>query len=247
MRAWVTERALGERGGRGAPLAEAAELAMRLVDLLAEVHAQDIVLPDMTPNHIMITPDRRPRLIDFEHAAARTATRASRVFTQGYAGPHQMTAHQSGVVPGQSSDLFSLGATLLWLASGGHPALLPDKHAERSYHQRLAELVNRIGAHMPAVRRLAPLILGLTKDDPAQRWSLSDARTFLGTVDDSENLPDDGPVPAADAGIDRLISDGLSHVTATMTPQAHRLWRARTAASTPGPFSPPPRARPGPP
>jgi len=186
----------------------------------------------MTPNNIMITADRRLRLIDFEHAAARTATRASRVFTQGYAGPEQVTAHQSGVVPSQSSDLFSLGATLFWLASGVHPALLPDKPAERSYHQRLAELVNRIGASMPTVRRLAPLILGLTKDEPAQRWSLSDARTFLGTVDDNENFPDDEPVPAADVDIDWLISDGLSHVIATRMPEAHRLWRAAYPAST---------------
>lgn len=91
---------------------------------------------------------------------------------------------------------------------------------------------------MPAVRRLAPLILGLTRDDPAQRWSLSDARTFLGSAGENESLPVaglvDGPVakPAADANIDRLIGDGLSHVIGTMTPQARRLWRAAHPAST---------------
>jgi len=232
MHTWVTERALGDWGGAGAPLTQAVELTTRLIELVADVHAQGIVLRDLNPSNIMITADRQLRLIDFEHAATRTATPASRVFTPGYAGPEQVTANQSRVVPGQSSDLFSLGATLFWLASGVHPYLLPDKPAERPYRQRLTELVNRVGAHMPAIRRLAPLILGLTKDDPAQRWSLSDARAFLGTIDDNETSSEDGPAPSADVDIDRLISDGLSYVMATMMPQAHRLWRAAYPAST---------------
>src|SRR6185437_2620019 len=195
MHTWVTERALGDWGGAGAPLTQAVELTTRLIELVADVHAQGIVLRDLNPSNIMITADRQLRLIDFEHAATRTATPASRVFTPGYAGPEQVTANQSRVVPGQSSDLFSLGATLFWLASGVHPYLLPDKPAERPYRQRLTELVNRVGAHMPAIRRLAPLILGLTKDDPAQRWSLSDARAFLGTIDDNETSSEDGRHP----------------------------------------------------
>jgi Lanthionine synthetase C-like protein/Protein kinase domain len=244
MRAWVTERALGEWAGRGAPLTQAVELATRLVDLLAEVHAQGIVLRDLNPNNIMVTADRRLRLIDFEHAAARAETPVSRVFTQGYAGPEQMAAHQpgagSGVVPDQSSDLFSLGATLFWLASGVHPVLLPDQPAERSYHQRLAGLVGRVGVHLPTVRRLAPLILGLTEDEPGRRWSLSDARTFLGTVqgtfpgavEDPADLPAGGTVSSADVDVDRLIRDGLSHVVATAMPPGRRLWRAGYPAST---------------
>jgi rhamnogalacturonyl hydrolase YesR len=231
LRTWVNERALGDWGGRGAPLAEAVELAMHLVGLVADVHAHGIVLRDMTPNNIMVTPQRRLRLIDLEHAAC-SGTRASRVFTPGYAGREQVTARRFGVVPGQESDLFSLGATLLWLASGVHPLLLPDEPAERSHHERLTELVARFGVHMPTVRRLAPLILGLTNDDPAQRWSLDDARTFLGAAHDNGYIPDDAPVPAAKVDIDRLISDGLSHVLGTMTPQAQRLWRAGYPAST---------------
>lgn len=137
MRTWVTERALGDWGGKGAPLGQAVELAGRLVDLLADVHAQGIVLRDLTPNNIMITADRRLRLIDFEHAVAGPTTRAPKVFTQGYAAPEQVAAHQPGAVPGQPADLFSLGATLFWLASGVHPALLPDQPAMRSYHGRL--------------------------------------------------------------------------------------------------------------
>ena len=231
LRKWVNERALSDWGGRGAPLAEVVDLAAQLVDLVALVHADGIVLRDMTPNNIMVTPDRRLRLIDLEHAA-RLGTRASRVFTLGYAGREQVTARQFGEVPAQQSDLFSLGATLFWLASGVHPLLLADERADRSYHVRLTELVDRLGADMPAVRRLSPLILGLTRDDPAQRWSLDSARAFL-----TGELPDATPVPALNIDLDRLIGDGLSHVLATRTPRAQRLWRAGYPESTSDPLA----------
>jgi hypothetical protein len=232
LRKWVSERILRDWDGRGAPFAEAVEFAGRLVDLVAAVHAQDIVLRDLTPNNIMVTPDRRLRLVDLEHAT-RTGARGSRIFTLGYAGPEQVAAHRFGVAPGPQSDLFSLGATLFWLASGVHPLLMPDEPAERSYHERLGELIGGIGAHMPTVRRLSPLLLGLTADDPAQRWSLDDARAFLRTA--GEN--DDDPVRAPKADIDRLITDGLTHVLGTTTPQAPRLWRSGHPESTSDPLA----------
>ncbi|MEU7871709.1 class IV lanthionine synthetase LanL [Dactylosporangium sp. NPDC049140] len=231
LRKWVNERALGEWGGRGAPLAEAVELGIRLVDLLAAVHTHGIVLRDMTPSNIMVTPDGRLRLVDLEHAV-RAGDLAARVFTPGYAAPEQVTARRFGAVPGHRSDLFSLGATIFWLAGGVHPLLPPDEPAERSYHQRLTDLVERAGAHMPTVRRFAPLILGLTEDDPERRWSLADARTFLGT-----DKKDGVRAPASKIDIDRLIGDGLSHVHGTATPGAERLWRTAHTESASDPLA----------
>src|SRR5262249_20436383 len=133
LRAWARERAQVDWRGQGAPLAEAIGLAGQLVDLVAAVHAEGIVLRDLTPGNLMVTPEGRLRLIDLEHAV-RAGTRALRIFTPGYAAPEQVAAPPFGVVPGPAADLFSLGATVLWLASCVDPLLLFDVPTERPYH-----------------------------------------------------------------------------------------------------------------
>jgi len=244
LRAWANERATVDWHGRGAPLTETVELAGQLVDVVAAVHAQGVVLRDLTPSNIMVTPEGRLRLVDLEHAV-RTGTRALRVFTPGYAGPEQVAAPLFAVVPGQQADLFSLGATVLWLASGVDPVLLPDEPTSRSlaspprgrsYHDRLARLVALMGTHMPTVRRLAPLVLGLTHDDPARRWNPADARTFLENAGGTELLDNDAPsAPLAD--LDRVIGDGLNYLLDTKTPRAQRLWRAEYPVSATDPLA----------
>jgi lantibiotic modifying enzyme len=86
---------------------------------------------------------------------------------------------------------------------------------------------------MPAVRRLAPLVLGLTKDEAGQRWSLDRAQAFLADVMASPqvtaSLADDDPWADDDSLAapltDRLLTDGLAHVARGMTPGARWLWR----------------------
>jgi hypothetical protein len=245
LRRWVQDRAVGEWQGRGAPPADAVELAGQLLELVERVHARDVVLRDLSPANLMVTPQRRLRLIDLEQAYP-TGSRAVRGFTPGYAGPEQLAAPQFGPVEETTADRYGVGATILWLASGIDPVLVTDDpDAHRSNHERMTRLVHSMAADMPSVHRLAPLVLGLTHDDPSCRWDLARARAFLtagGVPTRAQPAAQPAGLPAAQpaglpaAAADRLLADGLRHLLRTATPGV-RSWRVREDGQAPDPGS----------
>ena len=224
LRRWVDEHA-GTWRGRGAPLNVAVPLARHLVELLASIHERGVVCRDFTPNNVMVQPDGQPRLVDLEHMV-REGAWVPRAFTPAYGAPEYATSPRIGHAPGQSADLFSVGATILYMASGVDPLLPADEPAERPVHDRLGNLTALLGAWMPAVSRLAPLVLGLMQHNPERRWSLARALDFLARFE--EQAPD--PTPSNDRLApqlaDRLIADGLRHMLRTRQTESGRLWRA---------------------
>ncbi len=235
LRRWTNERAGDSWHGRGAPVDEAVRKAGRLIALMATLHGEGLVLRDFTPNNVMVTPEGDLRLVDLEHAAP-VGTRLLRAFTPGYAGAEQTSAPRFGPAPTQRSDLYSLGATILYMISGLDPFLPDDGPVERSRHGRLSDLIAVLGVRMAAVRRLAPLLLELMRDDPDERWGLARARDFLATVDTApaDEPEDDGdrlPAPTAD----RLLADGLRHMLREMAPDDPWLWKAGTFGTTTDP------------
>jgi hypothetical protein len=229
LRDWAAERATGAWRGRGAPTAVAVELAAQLVEILAAVHGQGLVLRDFTPNNLMVTPDNRIRLIDLELAVPE-GSRAARAHTQGYAAPEQTSAPLFGPVPSGQADLFSLGATLVHLTSGLDPFLIADEPVPRPGLQRLEILLSRVAGHMPALDLLLPLVLGLMHDEPEQRWNLTRSRGFLASaradvVPTPRSAPPD-PDALPDAVADQLLADGLNHLLRTVDLAGRRLWPA---------------------
>jgi hypothetical protein len=231
LRNWSAERA-GVWGGRGAPLAEALDKTRQLVEVMAAVHGRGLVLRDFNPNNLMVTPDGTLRLIDLELAVA-AGTRVHRAFTPGYGAPEQVAAPKYGAVPSTRADLFCLGVTILNLVTAVEPILASDRPAGRPHGERLAELVRLVGLDMPALRVLSPLVVGLTNDDPEQRWPLDRAREFLATVDDTADGATEDTEHTATAGRrlpsvrqDRLVTDGLTHTLRTMKLDSARPWPA---------------------
>lgn len=200
---WVQEQRGATAGGL--PTARLVELGRRLADLLGTVHARGLVFQDFTPNNIMIAADGTLTLIDAEHAAAPGAL-TLRAFTPGYGPPEQARGRRIGPAFGPAVDLFALGCVLCYAATGHSPAFLPDTSPARPVDGRMALLLATAAADDPAVRALAPAILGLTREAPGARWPLSRLRTFLDGLAaegaDAETLGDaDGRVavrPRAD-------------------------------------------------
>ncbi|MFE1831139.1 protein kinase [Streptomyces yangpuensis] len=94
-------------------------LAAALAGALRDIHAAGLVHRDLKPANIVLT-TAGPRVIDFgiarpEHGLTLTATGQVPV-TPGYGAPEQVLGQRVG----PAADVFSLGAVLVYAASGHH-------------------------------------------------------------------------------------------------------------------------------
>lgn len=231
---WVREQYDGT--GEGVTSATAVAMATRLAELLGEVHSRGLVYQDFSPNNLMVTDGGDLRLIDPEWAAT-PGEWMIRAYTPGFAAPEQSVLPRLGPVNGPAADLFSLGTVLCYLATGMPPHFAADEPARRTARERIALLLAAAAPDRPAVAVLAPVVLGLTWDDPEARWTLPRVREYLtGAATDPAATAGGGRLPAyADSGTDatppgtlrRLLDDGLTylaHGAERAEQRAGRLW-----------------------
>lgn len=104
------------------------EWAKMLCDILIYLHtakSNPIIYRDMKPDNVMLTQNGRVKLIDFGIAkeCARNMKQVG-IGTKGYAAPEQY-AGASNILD-ERTDIYSLGATMFYLATGERPAHPPN-------------------------------------------------------------------------------------------------------------------------
>ncbi|MFD7629742.1 class IV lanthionine synthetase LanL [Streptomyces sp. NPDC059851] len=229
LRTWVAEhfRDVGSERYR----ADALDQVGRLVDLVAAAHARGCVLRDFTPGNVMVRPDGEVRLIDLELAVLEDdVALPTRVGTPGFSAPERL--EDAPVSP--TADYYSLGATACFVLAGKVPNLLPEEPATRAAEQRLAEWLTACTASVPLPDGLPEMILGLMKDDPAERWEPATAREALRKTDAARpahpvaaSARSDEPHDAAQA----VVAGMVDHLVEAMTPgDERRLWPVSTMA-----------------
>jgi serine/threonine protein kinase len=110
--------AVGEHGAL--PVASVLALAAGLAEGLGAIHAAGVVHRDLKPSNVLLAADG-PRVIDFGISRAVDATQLTRtgmvIGSPAFMSPEQV---EGGAV-GPASDVFSLGAVLVFAATGEGP------------------------------------------------------------------------------------------------------------------------------
>ncbi|MFF8513320.1 class IV lanthionine synthetase LanL [Streptomyces sp. NPDC015492] len=257
LRRWATDHVHASGAGRGVPLPEVSALAPKIASLLDKAHGvPGLVLRDLTPQNIMVTPDGSVVLVDLEGAATEGEP-ARRMYTPAYGAPEQSTAPLYAPAPARSVDAYALGMVLFFLATGRDPLIAGSSPENEADQTRRAALIEAIQESQPGLRTLAPAIKGLTADEPADRWQVSHALAYLQRLSSDDAPPSDesrhgrldaGTTPTvtrrehgsragrtAENRVEGLVAGGLQHLLNTIRPDEDRLWPSGQFGSTTDP------------
>jgi serine/threonine protein kinase len=157
-----------------------AAIGAQLAEALAFIHARGVFHRDLKPSNVLLTPEGRPMLLDFNLADDLRFAPPELGGTVQYMSPEQLraTARDAAEEPGElgaRADLFSLGVILYELLCGRHPfGPFPGRWGEAQVRAHQGER-QRAGPgplrrFNPAVpRSLARVIEGCLAYDPARR------------------------------------------------------------------------------
>lgn len=206
---------------------KALKIVQGLVKAVSAVHQAGYVLRDLKPQNVMVSTTDNIYLIDVEYVVVQGSDAAT-VGTLGFMAPEVGAGHEQNVVQAAepATDCFGLGVTIFCALTALSPLLISGSP---SRIVRASVLTDLAGTY-PVLETFGDLVLGLTKLDPASRWSLDDAKRFVGGVGDpahvreARSLLPSGPIRLNPDLLDRLIDDGLSDLTSRMTPDGPRLW-----------------------
>ena len=223
-------------------------LAAGCAEALESIHNAGLVHRDLKPSNVLVAPDG-PRVIDF--GVARAAERIQLTVTRGAVGtPAYMAPEQARDTRQASvaSDMFSLGATLLFAATG-HPPYRGDTVMDvlvrlateapdiDGLPAELTELVtgclDRAPRHRPTSAALLAALAPFVRDTPEAESAhayLTDPEIAL--IDEYQRSPQ--PPPRSEAGSrpgDDESSDDATFGSHTALVQrggaAPRRWRRR--------------------
>ena len=167
------------------PVTAVRWLAAGCAEALESIHGAGLVHRDLKPSNVLVAPDG-PRVIDF--GVARAAERMGRTTSRGavgtpaYMAPEQARdTHEASV----ASDVYSLGATLLFAATG-HP---PYRGAT------VMDVLARLASEEPDLSGLSDELTGLITACmhrvPRQRPTSSAMLAQLGDFTEAQVGPDE--------------------------------------------------------
>jgi hypothetical protein len=189
---------------------EVSIIADRLLDALAAAHRQGVVHRDVKPANVLFGADGTAHLVDFGVAVSRDVTQgltatATVLGTPGFMAPEQAQGHPATA----ASDVFSLGATLAYAATGIGPfgVANPEVLMWRAATGRIERLPRTLPPELR--RRLQPML----ERNPAARPSAAAARGGTsGSVGNGGTLA--MPVPPVVGGDRRQVTATLAVVAA---------------------------------
>jgi len=144
VQSYIPAKSLAEwvKSGRTFNQIEIKHIAKELLEILMYLHTQNppVIHRDIKPSNILLANRSgnsvgQVYLVDFGSVQTLAATEGSTITvvgTYGYMPPEQFGGR---AVP--ASDLYSLGATLIYLVTGTHPADLPQEDLQIKFEPKI--------------------------------------------------------------------------------------------------------------
>jgi eukaryotic-like serine/threonine-protein kinase len=147
---------------------ERIELFRQILSAVSYAHRNLVLHRDLKPTNILVTPDGRPKLLDFGIAKTigtdeRGTTTADRFFTPAYAAPECFHGQATGV----ASDIYALGAILYALLAGAAPFESSTQTPGEIEHRILMVPPTRMRATVSALGEAAMRSWGIVQ---RERW-----------------------------------------------------------------------------
>jgi eukaryotic-like serine/threonine-protein kinase len=221
--AYVPGPSLGEAVRQHGPLPTSSALTMAagLAEGLAAIHAAGVAHRDLKPSNVLLAEDG-PRVIDFGISRApelTSVTTAGAVFgSPGFMSPEQAEGGQAG----QPSDIFSLGAVLVYAVTGQSP------FGNGSTPALLYRVVHGMASLDGVPDQVRALAVPCLAKDPDQRPTAAQLLSMMGTVQ-----PMSGWLPT-------LILDRRGQVPDSIPPDEPAPDEPPTADVAPAAFAPEP-------
>ncbi|MFJ2029873.1 serine/threonine-protein kinase [Streptosporangium sp. NPDC087985] len=173
VRAWSLEQAVRQNGPL--PVAQTAEIGVRILDALRHAHAAGILHRDVKPANVLLTSDRVV-LTDFGIAAVEGDVAITQtgplMGSPAYIPPERL----SGRPITHAADLWSFGVTLYAAVEGRLPYEGPDAVAV------LGAILTQEPIRPQRAGALVAVIDGLLRKDPTDRMTAAQASDLLDRV-----------------------------------------------------------------
>ena len=136
--------------GKPLPEDEAVDMGVKILDIVAYIHSLNIIHRDIRPKNLIVSPEGEPYLIDF--GTAKYFYEQIREIVSapgGYTAPEQL---RWSATP--QSDIWSVGATLLFLLTGQHPIVYLRGYPANPQPLDVEKVIPDVSPHVAeAIRR----------------------------------------------------------------------------------------------
>ncbi len=162
-------------------------------------HRAGLVHCDIKPQNLLITPDKRLKVVDFGIARALASINPGEKTDIVWGSPHYFSPEQAaGNAPSPASDVYSLGVIMYEMLTGQLPFTASDsKELARMHRQVLPQAPRELNPEIPP--ELEQILLKVLSKEPAGRYRTADQLGRVLVTFQQEALQQKNLTPHSDA------------------------------------------------